>query len=113
MWNRRIEGGEGEGTKCGLYLYYYLRGFFCLGSSFFWLKNALTPLCLCRDKTEGQSGKNITLIPTKILPKKYGQITLSIYKLNSQNMQWNASVLKQSNKMHLFWNLVLIESSFV
>ena len=60
------------------------------------------PLCLSRDKTKGQSGKNTTLTPTKTLPKKKGhssviiifffenspikfQITLSTYKLNSQN----------------------------
>ena len=33
-------------------------------------KNAPTPLCLSRDKTKGHSGKNATLTPTKILPKK-------------------------------------------
>ena len=88
MLNRRIEGGEGEGTKCGLYLYYYLRGFLYLGSLFFWFKNALTPLCLYRGKIKGQSDKNITLIPTKTLPKQYGQITLSTYKLNFQNKNY-------------------------
>ena len=35
-------------------------------------KNALIALCLSRDKTKGQSGKNTTLTPTKILPKKWG-----------------------------------------
>ena len=53
-----------------LYLYYYLRGFSCLGSLFFWFKNTPTLLCLCRDKTKRQFGKNITLTPTKTLPKK-------------------------------------------
>ena len=52
------------------YLYYYLRGFPYLESSFFLLKNAPTPLCLSRDKTKGQSGKNTTLTPTKTLSKK-------------------------------------------
>ena len=51
-------------------LYYYLRGFSCLDSSFCLFKNALTPLCLSRDKTKGQFGKNTTLTPTKILSKK-------------------------------------------
>ena len=62
-------------------------------SSFFLLKNAPT-LPYVRDKTKRQSGKNTTLIPTKILPKKWGhspidfQIVLSIYKLNSQNKNY-------------------------
>ena len=49
---------------------YYLRGSSCLDSSLFWFKNTLTPLYLSRDKTKGQSGKNATLTPTKIFPKK-------------------------------------------
>ena len=50
-----------------------------------------TTLYLCRDKTKRQFGKNITVTPTKTLPKKQGpslvdfQIILSIYKLDSQN----------------------------
>ena len=54
------------------HLYYYLRGFPCLGPSFFLYikKNAPTSLCLNRDKTKKQSGKNITLTPTKTLSKK-------------------------------------------
>ena len=36
----------------------------------FLFKNAPTPLCLSRDKTKEQSGKNITLTLTKTLPKK-------------------------------------------
>ena len=51
---------------CNGYLYYYLRGFLYLGCSFFLLKNASTLLCLSRDKTKGQSGKNRTLTPTII-----------------------------------------------
>ena len=51
-------------------LYYYLKGFSYLGSSFFLFKNALTPLCLNRNKSKGQSSKNTTLTPTKTLPKK-------------------------------------------
>ena len=59
-----------------------------MDSSFCLFKNALTPLCLSRDKTKGQFGKNTTLTPTKTLPKKYGhflvnfQIVLSTYKLD-------------------------------
>ena len=89
------------GQKCSFpYLYYYLRGFPYLDSPFFQLKNALTPLCLSRDKIKGQSGKNSTLTPIKTLPKKQGhfpviiiiffenspinfQIDLSTYKLDS------------------------------
>ena len=57
-------------NKLNEYLYYHLKGFPCLGSSFFLFKNILTPLCLSGDKTKGQSGKNIILTPTKTLPKK-------------------------------------------
>ena len=52
------------------HLYYYLRGFPYLDSSFFWFKNALIPLCLSKDKIKEQSGKNATLTPTKTFPKK-------------------------------------------
>ena len=55
---------------------------------FFWFKNALIPLCLYRDETKEQLGKNITLTLTKILHKKYGQITLSTYKLDFQNKNY-------------------------
>ena len=55
---------------------------------FFLFKNSLTPLCLYRDETKEQSGKNITLTLTKILHKKYGQITLSTYKLYFQNKNY-------------------------
>ena len=62
---------------------------------FFCFKNAHTPLSLSNDKTKGQSSKNITLTPTKILPKKYDhssvefQIALFTYKLDSQNKNKN------------------------
>ena len=36
----------------------------------FFFLNAPTSLYLSRDKTKKQSGKNTTLTPTKILPKK-------------------------------------------
>ena len=55
----------------------------------FQFKKAPTLLCLSRDKTKKQSGKNATLTPTKTLPKKQDnspvnfQITLSTYKLDS------------------------------
>ena len=54
----------------------------------FLFKNALTPLCLYRDETKEQSGKNITLTLTKILHKKYGQIILFTYKLDFQNKNY-------------------------
>ena len=53
-----------------LFIYYYLRDFPCLDSSFFLFKNAPTPLYLSRNKTKGQSGKNTTLTPTITLYKK-------------------------------------------
>ena len=65
-----------------------------MGSSFFWFKNAPTPLFLSKDKTKEQCGKYTTLIPTKTFPKKYGhfsvefQIALSTYKLDSQNINY-------------------------
>ena len=56
-----------------IYLCYYLsKGLPHLDSSFFLFKNALTPLCLSKDKTKAQFGKNTTLTPIKTLPKKYG-----------------------------------------
>ena len=70
-----------------------LRGFSCLGSSFFWFKNTFTFLCLSRDKTKGQSDKNTTLT-SKTCPKKQGhslvdfQIALCTYKLDSQNKNY-------------------------
>ena len=36
----------------------------------FQFKKAPTLLCLSRDKIKGQFGKNVTLTPTKTLPKK-------------------------------------------
>ena len=64
-------------------------------------------LCLSRDKTKGQSGKNTTLTPIKTLPKKQGhshvdfQIALSTYKLNFQNKNY---VYKM--KTHVFFFLL-------
>ena len=52
-----------------IYLYYYLRSFSGLDFLFFSSKMFLH-LYLNRDKIKGQSGKNITLTPTKTLPKK-------------------------------------------
>ena len=63
-------------------------------SNFFFFLNAFTSLCLSKDKTKGQFGKNTTLIPTKTLPKKWShspddfQISLSTYKLDSQNKNY-------------------------
>ena len=90
------------GQKCSFpYLYYYLRGFPYLDSSFFQLKNALTPLCLSRDKIKGQSGKNSTLTPIKTLPKQQNhspinfQIDLFTYKLNFQNKNYIYNLKKK------------------
>ena len=63
-------------------------------TSFCLFKNATTLLYLSRDKTKGQFGKNTTLTPTKILPKKQShstvdfQITLFTYKLDFQNINY-------------------------
>ena len=65
------------------------KGLFLFGFLIFQFKNAPTPLCLSRDKTKEQFGKNAILTLTKTLPKKYDyffvnfQIILSTYKLNS------------------------------
>ena len=62
--------------------------------SLFWFKNTPTSLYLSRHKTKGQSGKNATLTPTKILPKKKDhssvdfQIALSTYKLDTQEKNY-------------------------
>ena len=66
VWKKICEEKEKKLKKD---LYYYLRGFPYLRSLLFWLQNALTSICLSRDKTKGQSGKNTTLTPTKTLPK--------------------------------------------
>ena len=46
------------------------KGLPMFGFLIFIFKNALIPLCLSRDKTKGQFGKNATLTLTKTLPKK-------------------------------------------
>ena len=64
------------------------------GFLIFQFKNAHTLLCLSRDKTKGQFGKNATLTPTKTLPKKYDhspinfQINLFTYKLDFHNKNY-------------------------
>ena len=74
----------------------------------FQFKNALTPLCLSRDKTKGHSGKNVTLTPTKILPKKQDyspvifQIALSTYKLDSFFKKKKTYKLDSQNKNTFF-----------
>ena len=91
---------------CILYLYCYLRGFPYLRSSYFWFKNTPTSLWLNRDKTKGQFGKNTTLTPIKTLPKKYDhsavdfQISLSTYKLDSQNKN---CIYKIKSQNFFFW----------
>ena len=64
------------------------------GFLIFQFKNAPTPLCLSRDKTKGQFGKYVTLIPTKTLSKKQDhfhinfQINLFTSKLDFQNKNY-------------------------
>ena len=53
-----------------MYTHYHLKGFSCLGSSFFLFKNAHALLCFSRDKTKRQYSKNATLTLTKPLSKK-------------------------------------------
>ena len=86
------------------------KGLPLFGFFIFQFKNAHTPLCLSRDKTKGHSGKNATLTPTKILPKKQDyspiifQIALSTYKLNSffKKKKKNTYKLDSQNKDTFF-----------
>ena len=65
------------------------KGLPLFGFLIFLFKNVPTPLCLSRHKIKRHSGKNVTVTPTKSLPKKQDyspiifQITLSTYKLDS------------------------------
>ena len=88
--------------KIIIYIYIYIllfKGLPVFGFLFFLgSKMPYTPLCLSREKIKGKSGKNTTLNPTKILPKKQDyspviffffenspintQIALSTYKLD-------------------------------
>ena len=80
---------------------YHLRGFSCLEFLVFLFKNVCISLCLVRDKIKEQSSKNITLIPTKTLLKKWShspinfQIFLSTYKLDSQNKNYIYKIKSQ------------------
>ena len=56
--------------KSSVWAILLFKGFFLFGFLIFYFKNALTPLCLSRNKTKGQSSKNATLTPTTTLPKK-------------------------------------------
>ena len=62
--------GSPLNSSISILLYYYLRGFLCLDSSFFLFKKTPTSLCLIRDKTKGQYGKNATITLIKTLLKK-------------------------------------------
>ena len=81
-------------VSLGLLFILLFKEFFLFEFLNFWFKNAFTLLCLSRDKTKRQSSKNTTLTLTKTLPKKQGyssvdfQITLSTYKLDSQNKNY-------------------------
>ena len=82
--------GEHETFSPLLLLYILLfKGLSLFVFLIFQFKNTPTPLCLSRDKIKGHSGKNVTVTPTKILPKKQDyspiifHITLSTYKLDS------------------------------
>ena len=52
------------------------KGFLLFGFLIFQFKNILSPLCLSRDKIKRQCGKNVTLTPIKILPKKQGHSSI-------------------------------------
>ena len=60
-------------------------------------------------QTKEQSGKNTTLTPSKTLPKKQGnsfidfQITLSTYKLDSQNKNYMYKIKTQVLFFFFFW----------
>ena len=64
------------------------------GFLIFQFKKAPILLCLSKDKTKGQSGKNATLTLTKTLLKKQDhspinfQIDLFTYKLDFQNKNY-------------------------
>ena len=75
------------------------------GFLIFQFKKAPTLLCLSKDKTKGQSGKNATLTPIKTLPKKQDhspvnfQIDLFTYKYDhSLVMSLNGPILQQEKK---------------
>ena len=93
-----------ENLTVELYLYsiLLLKELPVFGFLIFQLKNASTPLCLSRDKTKEQFGKNATLISTKTLPKKQDhfsinfQIDLFTYKLNFQNKNYIYKIKKHS-----------------
>ena len=83
------------------------KGLPLFGILIFLIKNTPTPLCLCRNKTKGQFGKNTTLTPTKTLPKKQGhfpvnfQIILSTYKLDFQNKNYIYKI--KTEVFFFFW----------
>ena len=85
------------------------KGLSLFGFLIFQFKNALTPLCLSRDKIKGHSSKNATLTPTKTLPTKQDyspvifQITLSTYKLDSFLKKKNTYKLYSQNKNTFFF----------
>ena len=90
-----------------IYIYIYtllFKGLSLFGPDLFLFQNTPTPLSLSRDKIKGQSDKNATLTPTKILPKKYDkfpvnfQIDLSTYKLDFQNKNYIYKI-----KTHFFF----------
>ena len=56
------------------------KGLLLFGFLIFQFKNAYTLLCLSKDKTKGQSGKNMTLTPIKTMPKNRTTLLL-IFKL--------------------------------
>ena len=89
------------------------KGLPLFGFLIFQFRNTLTPLYLCRNKTKGQYGKNVTLTLTKTLSKKQDkfpvnfQIVLSTYKLDFQNKNYIYKIKTQfffSSKMpiHLY-----------
>ena len=103
--------GEHETFSPLLLLYILLfKGLSLFVFLIFQFKNTPTPLCLSRDKIKGHSGKNVTVTPTKILPKKQDyslvifQIALSTYKLDSFfKKKKNTYKLDSQNKNTFFF----------
>ena len=106
-----VQRFERLNCKYCLYLCLYLllfKGFFLFGFLIFQFKNTHTLLCLSREKTKGQSGKNATLTLTKTLPKKQDnnfinfQINLFTYKLYFQNKNY---IYKKNKKTQKFFSI--------
>ena len=83
------------------------KGFPLFGFLISQFKNTPTPLCLSRDKIKGQSGKNVTVTPTKTLPKNRTAlllifIDLFTYKLYFQNKNY---IYKKKHNFFFFYKI--------